>query len=91
MDTAVIIAIGTQTIAGGVALFKMWTDIQIKIKELDMRVTQGEHTDHGVQTTLNRVEKFMHEMERSMHESNTRVERMINEVRLELRDKMDRP
>lgn len=84
MDTGVMIAIGTQTIAGGVALFKMWTDIQIKIKELDMRVSTGEGIDKDVRTTLERVERFM-------HESNTRVERMIGEVRLELRDKMDRP
>lgn len=86
-----MIAIGTQTVAYGISLFKMWSDIQLKIKELDMRVKSGEDQDRGVQATLTRVEKFMHEMERSMHESNTRVERMINEVRLELRDKMDRP
>lgn len=84
MDNGILVAVGTQTIAYGIALFKVYTDMQLKIKELEMRINSCEKVDDDVHATLGRVEKFM-------HESNTRVERMITEVRLELRDKMDRP
>ena len=84
MDTGMMIAIGTQTVAYAISLFKMWSDIQLKLKELDIRVKNAEADDASIKATLQRVEKFM-------HESNQRLEHILTEVRIELRDKMDRP
>jgi hypothetical protein len=72
MDTGLIITIATQTIAYGIGLFKMWSDMQLKLKELEMRVQNVEKMDSDIKSAISRMEK------------------MITEIRLELKDKADR-
>lgn len=72
MDTGLIITIATQTIAYGIGLFKMWSDMQLKLKELELRVQNVEKMDSDIKSAIGRMEK------------------MIMEIRLELKDKMDR-
>jgi len=72
MDTGLIITIATQTIAYGIGLFKMWSDMQLKLKELELRVQNVEKMDTDIKSAINRMEK------------------MITEIRLELKDKADR-
>ena len=72
MDTGLIITIATQTIAYGIGLFKMWSDMQLKMKELELRVQNVEKMDTDIKQSIGRMEK------------------MITEIRLELKDKADR-
>ncbi len=72
MDTGLIITIATQTLAYGIGLFKMWSDMQLKLKELEMRVQNVEKMDSDIKSAISRMEK------------------MITEIRLELKDKADR-
>lgn len=72
MDTGLIITIATQTIAYGIGLFKMWSDMQLKLKELELRVQNVEKMDTDIKSAIARMEK------------------MITEIRLELKDKADR-
>lgn len=72
MDTGLIITIATQTIAYGIGLFKMWSDMQLKLKELELRVQNVEKMDTDIKSAISRMEK------------------MITEIRLELKDKADR-
>jgi hypothetical protein len=72
MDTGLIITIATQTIAYGIGLFKMWSDMQLKLKELELRVQNVEKMDTDIKQSIGRMEK------------------MITEIRLELKDKADR-
>jgi hypothetical protein len=72
MDTGLIITISTQTVAYGIGLFKMWSDMQLKLKELEMRVQNVEKMDNDIKSAISRMEK------------------MITEIRLELKDKADR-
>jgi hypothetical protein len=72
MDTGLIITISTQTVAYGIGLFKMWSDMQLKLKELEMRVQNVEKMDSDIKSAISRMEK------------------MITEIRLELKDKADR-
>lgn len=72
MDTGLIITIATQTIAYAIGLFKMWSDMQLKLKELELRVQNVEKMDTDIKQSIGRMEK------------------MITEIRLELKDKADR-
>jgi hypothetical protein len=72
MDTGLIVTISMQTIAYGIGLFKMWSDMQLKLKELEMRVQNVEKMDTDIKSAISRMEK------------------MITEIRLELKDKADR-
>jgi hypothetical protein len=72
MDTGLIVTISMQTIAYGIGLFKMWSDMQLKLKELEMRVQNVEKMDSDIKSAISRMEK------------------MITEIRLELKDKADR-
>ena len=72
MDTGLIITIAAQTIAYGIGLFKMWSDMQLKLKELELRVHSVEKMDNDIKSAIGRMEK------------------MITEIRLELKDKADR-
>lgn len=72
MDTGLIITIAAQTIAYGIGLFKMWSDMQLKLKELELRVQNVEKMDTDIKQSIGRMEK------------------MITEIRLELKDKADR-
>jgi len=67
-----ILTIVIQSIAFAIGLFKIYTDMQLKLRELDMRLTQVEKVDND------------------MTQSIKRIEAMIIEIRLEMKDKADK-
>jgi len=67
-----ILAIVVQSIMFAIGLFKIYTDMQLKLRELDLRLTQVEKVDN------------------TMTESIKRIESMIIELRLEMKDKANK-
>ena len=72
MTNDMILAIVVQSIIFAIGLFKIYTDMQLKLRELDLRLTQVEKVDN------------------SMTESIKRIENMIIELRLEMKDKANK-
>ena len=72
MTNDMILAIVVQSIMFAIGLFKIYTDMQLKLRELDLRLTQ--------------VEKVDNEMTQSIK----RIEAMIIELRLEMKDKANK-
>jgi len=72
MSGDMILTIVIQSIAFAIGLFKIYTDMQLKLRELDMRLTQVEKVDND------------------MTQSIKRIEAMIIEIRLEMKDKADK-
>ncbi len=72
MNTGLIITIAAQTLAYGIGLFKMWSDMQLKLRELELRVQNVEKMDTDIKQSIGRIEK------------------MITDIRLEMKDKADR-
>ena len=72
MSADMILTIVIQSIAFAIGLFKIYTDMQLKLRELDMRLTQVEKVDND------------------MTQSIKRIEAMIIEIRLEMKDKADK-
>ena len=72
MTQPMILTVVIQSILFAIGLFKIYTDVQLKLRELDLRLTQVEKVDN------------------SMTESIKRIEKMITEIRLEMKDKADR-
>ena len=67
-----ILTIVIQSIAFAIGLFKIYTDMQLKLRELDMRLTQVEKVDNDMTQSIKRIES------------------MIIEIRLEMKDKADK-
>ena len=72
MTNEMILAIVVQSIMFAIGLFKIYTDMQLKLRELDLRLTQVEKVDN------------------TMTESIKRIENMIIELRLEMKDKANK-
>ena len=72
MTNDMILAIVVQSIMFAIGLFKIYTDMQLKLRELDLRLTQVEKVDN------------------TMTESIKRIEAMIIELRLEMKDKVNK-
>jgi len=72
MTNDMILAIVVQSIMFAIGLFKIYTDMQLKLRELDLRLTQVEKVDN------------------TMTESIKRIESMIIELRLEMKDKANK-
>jgi len=72
MTNDMILAIVVQSIMFAIGLFKIYTDMQFKLRELDLRLTQVEKVDN------------------TMTESIKRIEAMIIELRLEMKDKVNK-
>lgn len=72
MEQGVIITIIVQTIAFAMALSKMFTDMKIKLRELDLRV------------------RTLEKKEDEIGEKLTKIFDALNEIKLDLKDKVDR-
>ena len=72
MSGDMILTIVIQSLAFAIGLLKIYTDMQLKLRELDMRLTQVEKVDND------------------MTQSIKRIEAMIIEIRLEMKDKADK-
>lgn len=72
MSGDMIVTIVIQSIAFAIGLFKIYTDMQLKLRELDMRLTQVEKVDNDMTQSIKRIES------------------MIIEIRLEMKDKADK-
>ena len=72
MSGDMILTIVIQSIAFAIGLFKIYTDMQLKLRELDMRLTQVEKVDNDMTQSIKRIES------------------MIIEIRLEMKDKADK-
>jgi hypothetical protein len=72
MTNDMILAIVVQSIMFAIGLFKIYTDMQLKLRELDLRLTQVEKVDN------------------TMTQSIKRIEDMIIELRLEMKDKANK-
>lgn len=73
MEQGVIATIVIQTIAFSMALSKMFTDMKIKLRELDLRVRTLEKKEDEIGEKLERIFSA------------------LNDIKLELKDKQDRP
>lgn len=72
MDSGVIITIIVQSVAFVFALFRIFTDMKIKLRELDLRVRTLEKKEDNIVDKLDRMMDA------------------INDIKLELKDKLDR-
>lgn len=73
MEQGVIATIVIQTIAFAMALSKMFTDMKIKLRELDLRVRALEKKEDEIGDKLEKIFSA------------------LNDIKLELKDKQDRP
>ena len=72
MEQGVIITIIVQTIAFAMALSKMFTDMKIKLRDLDLRVRTLEKKEDEIGEKLGKIFDA------------------LNEIKLDLKDKVDR-
>lgn len=72
MDSGVIITIIVQSVAFVFALFRLFTDMKIKLRELDLRVKTLEKKEDAIGDKLDKVMDA------------------INDIKLQLKDKLDR-
>lgn len=73
MEQGVIATIVIQTIAFAMALSKMFTDMKLKLRELDLRVRALEKKEDEIGDKLEKIFSA------------------LNDIKLELKDKVDRP
>ena len=50
-----MITVGVQTLTFGVGLFKIYTDLQVKLKELDVRLSSVEKQDDEIYAKLDKM------------------------------------
>lgn len=73
MDNSIVVTILIQSVAFAGALSKMFTDMKIKLRELDLRVRTLEKKEDEIGEKLEKI--FV----------------ALNDIKLELKDKQDRP
>ncbi len=61
-----ILTIVIQSIAFAIGLFKIYTDMQLKLRELDMRLTQVEKVDNDMTQSIKRIEAMIIELRLEM-------------------------
>jgi len=50
-----VVTIVVQSIGFAIGLFKIWSDLQVKLKELEMRLSAVEKQDDEIYTKLDRM------------------------------------
>jgi uncharacterized membrane protein SpoIIM required for sporulation len=50
-----VMTIIVQSVGFAIGLFKIWSDLQVKLKELDMRLSSVEKQDDEIYTKLDRM------------------------------------
>ena len=66
MSGDMILTIVIQRIAFAIGLFKIYTDMQLKLRELDMRLTQVEKVDNDMTQSIKRIEAMIIELRLEM-------------------------
>jgi hypothetical protein len=66
MSGDMILTIVIQSIAFAIGLFKIYTDMQLKLRELDMRLTQVEKVDNDMTQSIKRIEAMIIELRLEM-------------------------
>lgn len=61
-----ILAIVVQSIMFAIGLFKIYTDMQLKLRELDLRLTQVEKVDNDMTQSIKRIEAMIIELRLEM-------------------------
>lgn len=62
MSDGVIIFLITQTVAFVVALFKIYVQVTVKMKELELRIQQNEEKDDVIFKKLDNIATQIHEL-----------------------------
>jgi len=62
MSDGIIIFLITQTIAFVVALFKIYVQVTVKMKELELRIEQSEQKDSVIFKKLDNISEQIHEL-----------------------------
>jgi hypothetical protein len=57
-----MITVAVQTIGFALGLFKIYTDLQVKLKELDMRLSAVEKQDDEIYAKLDRLAEAVNEL-----------------------------
>ena len=66
MTNEMILAIVVQSIMFAIGLFKIYTDMQMKLRELDLRLTQVEKVDNDMTQSIKRIETMIIELRLEM-------------------------
>ena len=66
MTNDMILTIVIQSIAFAIGLFKIYTDMQLKLRELDLRLTQVEKVDNDMTQSIKRIEAMIIELRLEM-------------------------
>jgi hypothetical protein len=66
MTNDMILAIVVQSIMFAIGLFKIYTDMQLKLRELDLRLTQVEKVDNDMTQSIKRIESMIIELRLEM-------------------------
>ena len=59
MSQGILLTIVIQTVGYAIGLFKVYTDMQLKLKELDMRVASVEKQDNDIVQELRNIKKML--------------------------------
>ena len=62
MSDGVIIFLITQTVAFVVALFKIYVQVTVKMRELELRIQQNEEKDNVIFKKLDNIAEQIHEL-----------------------------
>jgi hypothetical protein len=62
MSDGVIIFLITQTVAFVVALFKIYVQVTVKMRELELRIQQNEEKDSVIFKKLDNIAEQIHEL-----------------------------
>ena len=62
MTDGVIIFLITQTVAFVVALFKIYVQVTVKMRELELRIQQNEEKDNVIFKKLDNIAEQIHEL-----------------------------
>ena len=66
MTDGVIIFLITQTVAFVVALFKIYVQVTVKMRELELRIQQNEEKDSVIFKKLDNIAEQIHELDREL-------------------------
>jgi hypothetical protein len=57
-----VVTIGLQSVGFAVGLFKIWMDLQVKLKEVDVRLSAVEKQDDEIYVKLDRLAEAVNEL-----------------------------
>jgi len=70
MTKEMMLTIVIQTLGFAIGLFKIYTDMKVKLKELDIRLSQVEKQDDEIYTKLDKIMDKLSALELKMERNN---------------------